>query len=678
LRKRLIYTGATILLVLLLTLIIWQGSLHFGEFAPSSPGQTYIVWAVSTLIFILTVTLAFMLARNFIKLYVDRRRNREGSRIRTILVLGALALTFTPVFFLVFFGYGVLNLNLRRWFSQPAENIRVNFIEIARAIERENRTKAEALAMWVAASEAADAVRRTSKGDFSQLCREKNIAELRMEPSDGAVIWLCGPAPPTELSPVEVRYGDVVLRTSPALDLARIEREISESVRKYEQLSSDRHAIYSTYLQLLALITLFVLFFATWLALFLAKQISVPITALLAAAQEIRRGKLGTKVQVSGFDELASLVRGFNEMSLDLEANSRELENRRRFMEAILESIPTGVISLTSDGRVQRVNRALQGLLGVDLVNRASRLEELFSPEDTAEIRYLMNRARRINVAASQLEIHNEQCVLHLSVTVSALDDRLNSGYVVVLEDTTDMLRAQKAAAWHEIARRIAHEIKNPLTPIGLCAERIARQLDRNPGPEQERILRECSAIIASEVQTMKRLVDEFSQFARLPAAQPTPSDLNEVVENATSVFTGRLDGIEVRKSLAPDLPMVNIDREQFKRMVVNLIDNAAEAMSDSLVKRLYIGTSSIGGDMVELTIADTGCGITPEDKEKLFLPYFTRKPRGTGLGLAIVNHIVSEHGAQIRVENNHPAGARFVIEMGALVPEINSIETSA
>jgi len=311
-------------------------------------------------------------------------------------------------------------------------------------------------------------------------------------------------------------------------------------------------------------------------------------------------------------------------------------------------------------------------------VNRAERLEDLFTAEDTAEIRYLMNRARRMSVAASQIEIRDEERVLHLSVTVSALDDRVNSGFVLVIEDTSDMLRAQKAAAWHEIARRIAHEIKNPLTPIGLCAERIARQLDRGSGPEKDRILRECANIIASEVQTVKTLVDEFSQFARLPAAQPVPSELNEVVENALSVFAGRLDGIEVRKELAEGLPLVNIDREQFKRMVVNLIDNAAEAMRDSMVRRLYVETAAIGRDFVELTIADTGCGISPDDKEKLFVPYFTRKPRGTGLGLAIVNHIVSEHGAQIRVENNHPKGARFIVEIGALVTDIQPVETNA
>jgi two-component system nitrogen regulation sensor histidine kinase NtrY len=677
-RKQVIYIAGTVLLVFLLALLVVQSSFSFGDFTPSSPGQTYTVWAVSTLIFILTVTLGFMLVRNFVKLWIDHRRNREGSRIRTKLVLGALALTITPVVFLVFFSVGVLNINLRRWFTQPAENIKINYIEIGRAIERENRSKAEALAVWAFYSPEAQQARQGAKVDLAKVCEQRGIAELRLEPENGAVIWLCGPAQAANRGPIEARYGDVVVRTAPVLDLMHIQSEISDAIGKYHQLASDQRAIKNSYLQLLVLITLFILFFATWLALFLSKQISVPITALLAAAQEIRRGNLGTKVQVGAVDELASLVRAFNEMSLDLEANSRELENRRRFTEAILESIPTGVISLSSDGRVQRVNRALKGLLGVDAVNRAERLGDLFSPDDTAEIQYLMNRARRMNVAASQIEIRDEERVLHLSVTVSALDERVTSGFVVVLEDTTDMLRAQKAAAWHEIARRIAHEIKNPLTPIGLCAERISRQLDRIASPDKDRILRECSAIITSEVQTVKTLVDEFSHFARLPAAQPAPSDLNEVVENALAVFAGRLKEIEVRKNLAASLPLVNIDREQFKRLVVNLVDNAAEAMRDSLVKRLYVGTSALGGDFVELTIADTGCGISSDDKEKLFLPYFTRSPRGTGLGLAIVNHIVSEHGAQIRVENNHPKGAQFIVEIAVAVPEPQTVESRA
>jgi nitrogen fixation/metabolism regulation signal transduction histidine kinase len=240
---------------------------------------------------------------------------------------------------------------------------------------------------------------------------------------------------------------------------------------------------------------------------------------------------------------------------------------------------------------------------------------------------------------------------------------------VVVLEDTSELLRAQKSAAWHEVARRVAHEIKNPLTPIALCAERIARQIERvEMPPSTARIVSECAATISKSVESVKTLVDEFSQFARFPSAQPVRSDLNEVVEEALLVFKGRLDGIAIRTSFAPNLPPVNLDRDQFQRVVVNLVDNAAEAMQDSLVKTLYIGTQPGPAETVELVIADSGCGVSQDDKEKLFLPYFSTKNRGTGLGLAIVNHIVAEHNAQIRVEDNQPAGARFTVEIPVLV----------
>ena len=227
------------------------------------------------------------------------------------------------------------------------------------------------------------------------------------------------------------------------------------------------------------------------------------------------------------------------------------------------------------------------------------------------------------------------------------------------------MLRAQKAAAWHEVARRVAHEIKNPLTPIALSAERILMQIDRlELAAAPRRILDECAQTISRSVESVKTLVDEFSQFARFPAAQLVRSDLNEVTREALAIFQGRLDSIDLRTSFAPDLPPVNLDREQFQRVVVNLVDNAAEAMQDSLVKNLYVATQPGGADTVELVVADSGCGVSPDEKEKLFLPYFSTKGRGTGLGLAIVSHIVAEHDAYIRVEDNQPAGARFTVEI--------------
>jgi PAS domain S-box-containing protein len=418
----------------------------------------------------------------------------------------------------------------------------------------------------------------------------------------------------------------------------------------------------------LAAITLFILFVSTWIALILSRQIITPISALLQAAGQVRKGNLAHRVHVRAMDELATLVRAFNEMTEELEGNARELENRRQFTEAILESIPTGVISLAPDGTIRKVNRALRNLFPEDRVENALQLSDLFPAEELAEIRYLMKRAQRTGISTAQFDMEQAGQVRHLAVTVSALPASAQ-GFVVVLEDTSDLLRAQKAAAWHEVARRIAHELKNPLTPIALSAERIARQLDRGAfGADAQRILRECSATIAREVESVKMLADEFSQFARFPAAQPVSCDLNEVVENGLKVFDGRLEGIEVRTDFAQDLPPIHVDPDQFKRVVVNLVDNAAEAMRDSHVRRLLVATRSPSPDTVELLVADTGCGISAEDKEKLFLPYFSTKGRGTGLGLAIVSHILSEHGAKIRVEDNRPAGAKFYVEVGATV----------
>ncbi len=301
-------------------------------------------------------------------------------------------------------------------------------------------------------------------------------------------------------------------------------------------------------------------------------------------------------------------------------------------------------------------------------------MDDLFSPEDAQEIRYLMKRAQRTGVAASQFDLESfgpqsQGHVRHMAVTVSALSAGQPSspGFVLVLEDTSELLRAQKAAAWHEVARRIAHELKNPLTPIALSAERIARLLDRGTfSAESSRILRECSSIISREVESVKTLADEFSQFSRFPAAQPVPSDLNSIVRNGLDVFAGRLDGIDVHLDLAPGLPAVHADPEQFKRVVVNLVDNAAESMRDTLVKRLLVATCATSSDTVELLMADTGRGISAGDKEKLFLPYFSTKGRGTGLGLAIVSHILSEHGGRIRLEDNRPSGACFYVEVPA------------
>jgi PAS domain S-box-containing protein len=675
-KKRYVFGSGLVLLTILLALVVWQMSLNFGDYSPANAAQTFLFWAVSLIVFILTVTLGFMLFKTGVKLYLERQSNREGSRIKSKFVAGALALSLLPVAFLFLFSYVILNRNVEKWFSRPAEGIRIQLIDTGIALGDEVQGRAQALVNWLAGL---PEVRRGT-ANFAQLCSAASIAELRTEDASGVGQAYCTSADMTgDVFTARAPLGDgsekLVVRIKPRADLAGKQKLIQQYVRDYDQLAVNKRALRNQLLLFLGAITLFILFVSTWIALILSRQIITPISALLQAAGQVRKGNLAHRVHVRAMDEIATLVRAFNEMTEELEGNARELENRRQFTEAILESIPTGVISLAPDGTIRKVNSALRNLFPEDRVENALQLSDLFPAEELVEIRYLMKRAQRTGISTAQFDMEQAGQVRHLAVTVSALPASAQ-GFVVVLEDTSDLLRAQKAAAWHEVARRIAHELKNPLTPIALSAERIARQLDRGAfGADAQRILRECSATIAREVESVKMLADEFSQFARFPAAQPVASDLNEVVENGLKVFDGRLEGIEVRTDFAQDLPPIHVDPDQFKRVVVNLVDNAAEAMRDSHVRRLFVATRSPSADTVELLVADTGCGISAEDKEKLFLPYFSTKGRGTGLGLAIVSHILSEHGARIRVEDNRPTGARFYVEVGAAVaPEAASL----
>ncbi len=683
-RKRLLYAVGVALLVFLVSLVVWQGSFSTERLTPEGAGQTYLLWAVSTLIFILMVTLGFMLVRNGVKLYVERRSNREGSRIRTKLILGALALSAIPVFFLFLWSYYALNNTLTRWFTRPADRIVQHLVDVNVAFAKETQARAQAQAAWLASLETTKRFRETGvppAGFDEQFCTQQGLAEARIRKRDGSSTLICAskmPGKPVEATAAMDGGEVVVVRALMGADLDARQESIAKEVWAYQKMISNYKELRGNYIQMMVLISLFILYVATWIAVFLSKQIGNPISALVEAAGELRRGNLGYRIQTKAIDELGTLVRAFNEMTSELQANEKELERRRQFTEAILESIPTGVISLSGERRIQRVNGALAQMFEPERVALAARIEDLFPLEDAREIHYLLNRAKRTGLASSQVELKHGKHTMHLAVTVSALAGKHSSGWVVVLEDTSELLRAQKATAWHEVARRIAHEMKNPLTPISLSADRIAHQLEKADSsgmtPEALRILRQCSLTIAGEVESVKRLVNEFSQFARFPAAQPEPSGLNDVIENALAVFHERLDGVMVEKDLAAELPQVSIDREQFKRVVVNLVDNAAEAMQDCEERRLVIRTQMAGNDTVELTVADSGHGISVEDRERLFLPYFSTKGRGTGLGLAIVHHILQEHGVRIRVEDHAPRGARFVLE----VPVPQEIETTA
>jgi len=457
--------------------------------------------------------------------------------------------------------------------------------------------------------------------------------------------------------------------------------QIRTGASQYWILYRERRSIRSTYLLLLLLLTTLVFFSSSWLALYLSKQITRPVEALADAMNAIGEGQYEQRVTVSATEELGELVRSFNHMASDLEESRRlaesstaqlsaanlTLESRRKELETILETIPSGVVTLDSDCAILQANRAFLDLVAPQQQRNltGAPLTSLFASEVASELTVLERRAQRMGIASTEFEMPTSARMLSLTATISALD--LGSGKrgsILVLEDVTEFLRAQRQLAWKEVAQRVAHEIKNPLTPIALSAERIRRHMDRNL-PESPSVIRRCVEVILSSVESMSTLVDQFAVLAQFPAAQPKPSDLNAIVDSAVMLFQGRLDNITIEQRLARDLPPVMADAQALKRALANLIDNAAEAMENSLLRVLSIETRlSENPGMAELVLSDTGHGLTGEMRERLFLPYVSTKQRGTGLGLAIAAKIVQEHHGAIRAENNSPAGARFILEM--------------
>jgi len=465
--------------------------------------------------------------------------------------------------------------------------------------------------------------------------------------------------------------------------LATIQAQTGE----YYQAKQDLRALKRQMLLILLLFTVLLLSSVMWVALFLAKQVTVPIQALAEGTREVSSGNFDYQVPEQAQDELGVLVRSFNTMTTQLRDSRaqideftrslqqavQELERRRQLMETVLESIPTGVISLDNSGIILRTNTSVSRMFGIHEPGSRS-LEGLLGADGARTVQHLMRRSLRMGVVSQEMETVVEGRVLHLAVTVSSLGPRrANTGYVLVFDDLSELLRSQKTEAWQEVARRIAHEIKNPLTPIQLSAQRLSHFLEKREAvpleapadPELVKLVQECSRLIEREVATLASLVNEFSQFVRFPVAKLASTSANTIVREALEVFAGRLDGITLKANLAENLPMVRADAALIRSVVVNLIDNAAEALENSSFREITVLTKSLAdAEAVQICVADTGHGISPEDKDKLFLPHFSTKDRGTGLGLAIAARIIAEHGGSIHVEDNFPVGARFVIEM--------------
>jgi two-component system, NtrC family, nitrogen regulation sensor histidine kinase NtrY len=716
-RKRLIIllaAGSFVLFAILLS----ESSFDLPFINPSTTEQTVFLAALSALVFLLFVTLTFVLARNLIKLFAERRMGVLGSKFRTRLVVGSLLLSFLPVIVMFWFAYGLMNRSIERWFSTPVEEVR-----------QDTALMGQMLAKYVAANAHAEAVSIASAPEtqhafdghsFSGVLNQFRMREATLQ-GGFAIAILSGDAEasfgapaewpllkpkiprPITSEPQHISWNGVeyVLGTAPVGDSGEIlvamplpanfteaRKQLELSQQRYLELAKARRTVRRTYMVLLWWITGMVLFASMWLALYLSRLVTRPVVALAEATQEISRGNLDYRVEVPAADELGDLVRSFNQMAGELSSNRRkletashelgaansELERRRQHIETILESIPTGVLSLDAELHVRHVNQALLRMLRPSekpqltstLIGAA--LRDLFASEVLEDLEHLLRRADRMGTTTTQMEFAIQRSQLNVAVTVATLEHQHERiGYVLVFEDLSDLLRAQKQAAWREVARRVAHEIKNPLTPIALSADRILRHLDRSTLPDAAsvEIVRGCAEAICGAVETVRALVNEFATLARFPSSQPQPANINGIVESALSMFNGRVDEIHMRTLFSTDLPQVMADSDAMKRAIANLVDNAAEAVQTSAVKEIEISTSLVPNhDLVEICVSDSGPGVTQDLKERLFLPYFSTKKRGTGLGLAIVSRIIEDHHGSIRVEENKPAGARFIIEL--------------
>jgi two-component system nitrogen regulation sensor histidine kinase NtrY len=711
----------------LLLILVSQTAFDKTMLQPETNQQTVVFYALSLLISLLFVALFFVLARNLLKLFAERRLGVLGSKFRTRMVAGALLLSSVPVMVMYWFAYGLMNRSIDKWFSTPVEEVRTATSAMSSMMIGYAQQNARVEAAAIAASpeiQSAYSARAfsgvaeefqhhavTLQGGFAVALLDGNAAASFHAPAPWPVLKSRMPviaetsASASQFTWQQIEYtvgtaavpgGGLILVGIPLpREFSQTVHEVQASQQRYFGLARDRRIVRQNYMGLLLLLTMIVLFITTWLAVFLSKIVTRPLAALGEATQEISRGRFDYRIDVSAADEIGDLVRSFNRMAEELESSRRqidsssrdlsaanaELDQRRRQMETILESIPTGVLSLDAQRRITHINQAFQRMFhpegaqeGANLRLRGAPIGDVFPAELMEDFEPLLRSADRMGVITSQIEVQLPRGMLNVAATVATLRHQgERSGYVVVFEDLSDLLKAQKQAAWREVARRIAHEIKNPLTPIALSAERIQRHLDRANSPDaaSAEVVRSCAVTIAGAVETVRRLVDEFSTLARFPVAKPQPSDINEIVEHALALFSGRLEGVRLHVSLARDLPRVMADAEAMKRAVANLVDNAAEASQNSLVREIEISTALVASrDAIEITVADTGHGVSRELKEKLFLPYFSTKKRGTGLGLAIVSRIVEDHRGSIRVEENRPVGARFIVEL-PVVPEL-------
>jgi two-component system, NtrC family, nitrogen regulation sensor histidine kinase NtrY len=714
--------------VLIALLVIARGT---SRFSPDFLSE-FVLYALSAADLTMLAALSFVLARNIVKLVVERRKALPFARFRAKLVALLLGMTLVPAVLVLIVGSELIRTNIDRWFNAPMAEILSSANQIASDYYHEQQMlasdHASRLARTLAGVDLTNPdvrplrdmlapdvtlqrvqmveVYRTvrSTGSLSSLEPVIDVTAPTLPPGYGraavdrlAAQALAGSAEARSIETLgtsgDLLHAAAVIRTKDGRttgvvvatayltgDLAARSRRMTQAFESYNQLRVLRRPLTGLYLSFFLMVTLLILFGATWMGSYLAKRITRPVLMLSAAAREIGAGRLDQRVEPQSNDEFGSLVEAFNAMAselatsrrkvdrgtIDLERKHVEVEARRRYIETILERITTGVVSVDASGAITTINSAGARLLSLDRRIVGQPAIAVFGRVDLQPLGKLIAAAARgkSEPTAHEIALAREGQELHLATVATALagESGAPEGVVLVLDDVTPLIRAQKVAAWREVARRLAHEIKNPLTPIQLSAERLRRHFAGAP-PQAKALVDECTQTIVGEVESLKGLVDEFSQFARMPSPRTVPTDLAQLITDTIALYNGIFTDVLIDQRFAPGMPLVRLDVEQVRRVLINLVDNAVEAIErrGQIVVETQLDAAN---GVARVIVADNGPGIPVAEREKLFLPYYSTKRRGSGLGLAIVRRIIAEHGGSIEVGDNTPRGTRFTIEL--------------
>ena len=673
------------------------------------------------------VVLTLLLSRNLIKAYFERRHRLVGSGFRTKLIAAFIGFSLIPTVLLAIVASGLVNKAVDVWFNEQIEKVMKDSYEVARMqhaghialavnsaraigqeLFREDLLVPEQRDLLVAAM----ARKRTEYGvagievfstkmetltkaldqDLPPGVLDLPISQLVLQVLNGKQEFT---------SVQEAQTGRLVRAGIPVASSVRrgelegvvvVEAYVPESLltkmegigrqyTEYKQMKAMKNPIKAGAYLFVAVVTVLIVFSATWFGFYVARSITVPIQRLAEATEAVAQGDLSVKIEAQATDEIGTLIDSFNRMTQDLqgskskleEANlslwntNAELDRRRAYIETVVDTIAAGLLSIDRHGIITTFNPSGERILGLAADRfRGRAANEAFKEFgldlfQTAYDRMLADDRDDLALEG-QLDLHGK--LMTIGLNGSRMRDEANKdlGFVLVFEDLTELIKAQKVAAWQEVARRVAHEIKNPLTPIQLSAQRLRKKFFEK-APDLDRVFDEATTVIINEVGSLKHMVDEFSKFARLPAPQMMRQSLHAVIQEVVTLYRAAHKDIELLVELDEDLPPINYDREQLKRVLVNLFDNAIQAMNQK--GRLWVSSKyDTKRKRAVVAVADEGPGIAPEDQERLFVPYFTRKKTGTGLGLAIVRRIITDHEGQIQAGNNHPRGAVFTFDL--------------